>query len=121
MTEQTNYPINSATSKESRLIVEKHHRLFGTIFDSKNLSMDNLKRKRKIDLKQILEDNWHKRAPVERRSDRDKRVTLNLKYFKRGGQERRRLEERRKPNERRDGWMRVGKWRSEAVFDNEEN
>ena len=83
--------------------------------------MDGLKRKSKIDLKQILEDNWHKRAPLERRSDRDKRVTLNLKYFKRGGHERRRLEERRKPDERRDGWMRVGKWRSEAVFDNEEN
>ncbi len=83
--------------------------------------MDGLKRKSKIDLKQILEDNWHKRAPLERRSDRDKRVTLNLKYFKRSGQERRRSEERRKPDERRDGWMRVGKWRSEAVFDKEEN
>jgi len=83
--------------------------------------MDNLKRKRKIDLKQLLEDNWRKRAPIERRSDRDKRVTLNLKYFKRGGKERRQLEERRKPDERRDGWMRMGKWGSEPVFDNEEN
>ena len=83
--------------------------------------MDGLKRKSKIDLKQILEDHWRKRTPVERRSDWDKRVTINLKYFKRGGKERRQFEERRKPEERRDGWIRVGKWRSEAVFDNEEN
>ena len=82
--------------------------------------MDKLKRKRKIDLKKLLEDNWRKRAPVERRSDEDKRVTFSLKYFKRGGMERRQLKERRKPEERRDGWMRVGKWRSEAVFDEQE-
>jgi hypothetical protein len=29
------------------------------------------------------------------------------------------MDERRKREERRDGWLRVGKWRSEAVFDNE--
>jgi hypothetical protein len=83
--------------------------------------MNNLKRKRIVDLKQLLEDNWRRRAPVERRSDSDKRATLSLKYFKRGGKERRQLKERRKTEERRDGWMRVGKWRSEAVFDEQEN
>jgi hypothetical protein len=83
--------------------------------------MNNFKRKRIIDLKQLLEDNWIKRASVERRSDGDKRATFSLKYFKRGGKERRQLRERRKPDERRDGWMRVGKWRSEAVFDEPEN
>lgn len=82
--------------------------------------MENLKRKSKIDLQLILEDNWARRSPVERRSDADKRVTLSSKYFKRGGKERRRFDERRKLEERRDGWMRVGKWRSEAVFDCED-
>ena len=82
--------------------------------------MDKLKRKGKIDLKKLLEDNWRKRASVERRSDGDKRVSFSLKYFKRGGRERRQLKERRRPEERRDGWMRVGKWRSEAVFDEKE-
>jgi hypothetical protein len=83
--------------------------------------MDKLKRRRKIDLKTLLEDNWRKRAPVERRTDDDKRVSFSLKYFKRGGRERRQLRERRRPEERRDGWMHVGKWRSEAVFDEQEN
>jgi hypothetical protein len=83
--------------------------------------MDKLKRRRKINLKTLLEDNWRKRASVERRTDEDKRVSFSLKYFKRGGRERRQLRERRRPEERRDGWMRVGKWRSEAVFDEQEN
>jgi len=81
--------------------------------------MDSLKRNRKIDLQLILEDYWAKRSPVERRSDDDKRVAFCSKYFKRGGRERRQMDERRKREERRDGWLRVGKWRSEAVFDNE--
>jgi hypothetical protein len=83
--------------------------------------MDKLKRRRKINLKTLLEDNWRKRASVERRTDEDKRVSFSLKYFKRGGRERRQLRERRRAEERRDGWMRVGKWRSEAVFDEQEN
>jgi len=83
--------------------------------------MDNLKPKRRIGLKKLLEDNWRKRTTVERRSDEDKRGTFSLKYFKRGGKERRQLRERRRFDERRDGWMRVGKWRSEAVFDEQEN
>ena len=81
--------------------------------------MDNLKQNSKIDLQLILEDNWASRSTVERRSDEDKRATFSSKYFKRGGKERRQIEERRKPEERRDAWMRVGKWRSESVFDKE--
>ena len=83
--------------------------------------MKKLKRRRKLDLKKLIEDNWRKRATVERRSDEDKRVTFSLKYFKRGGTERRQLKERRRLEERRDGWIRVGKWRSEAVFDEKEH
>jgi len=83
--------------------------------------MDKLRRKRKIDLKKLMEDNWRKREAVERRSDEDKRANFCLKYFKKGGKERRQLRERRRREERRDGWMRVGKWRSEAVFDEQEN
>lgn len=81
--------------------------------------MGTIKRNRKTDLQLILEDNWAKRSPVERRSDADKRVAFSSKYFKRGGKERRQIDERRAHEERRDGWLRVGKWRSEAVFDNE--
>ena len=39
-------------------------------------------------------------------------------YFKNGGKERRKIKERRHPEERRDGWLRVGQWRSVSVFDN---
>jgi hypothetical protein len=81
--------------------------------------MSTLKRNANTNLQLILEDNWAKRSPVERRSDTDKRVAFSSKYFKRGGKERRQTDERRADEERRDGWMRVGKWRSEAVFDNE--
>lgn len=81
--------------------------------------MDSLKRNKKIDLQLILEDNWARRSSVERRSDADKRIAFCSKYFKRGGKERRQIDERRNREERRDGWLRVGKWRSEAVFDNE--
>ena len=81
--------------------------------------MGNLKRNRNFDLKLLLEDLWARRSQVERRSDGDKRVTFSSKYFKRGGKERRLTDERREYEERRDGWLRVGKWRSEAVFDGE--
>jgi hypothetical protein len=81
--------------------------------------MSALKRNRKTDLQLILEDNWVKRSRVERRSDSDKRIAFSSKYFKRGGKERRQTDERRVHGERRDGWMRVGKWRSVAVFDQE--
>jgi len=62
-------------------------------------------------------DKWQERSPVERRADRDKRTKNSNTYFVKGGQERRIGKERRHSEERRDRWMRVGKWRSESVFD----
>ena len=59
---------------------------------------------------------WHERSPIERRSDLDKRRKNSRKYFV-NGVERRTGKERRNAAERRDRWMRVGKWRSEPVFD----
>ena len=59
---------------------------------------------------------WHERSPVERRGDQDKRKK-NSKKLGIGGLERRTGKERRDITERRDRWLRVGKWRSESVFD----
>lgn len=73
--------------------------------------------RRNLDLEDKLDDDWHERTAAERRSDEDKRTKYNSEYFIKGGKERRKVKERRKSLERRDGWMRVGKWRSESVFD----
>ena len=62
-------------------------------------------------------DVWQERSPFERRTDQDKRNGDRKKYFAKGGKERRTGKERRHPEERRDRWMRISKWRSEAVFD----
>jgi hypothetical protein len=62
-------------------------------------------------------DNWQERAAVERRTDQDKRKKNSKKYFVLGGKERRAGKERRQSEERRDRWLRVGKWRSESVFE----
>jgi hypothetical protein len=59
---------------------------------------------------------WQERSPVERRGDQDKR-TKNSKKLGVGRLERRTGKERRETTERRDRWLRVGKWRSESVFD----
>ena len=59
---------------------------------------------------------WQKRSPVERRGNQDKR-NKNYKKLGIGVQERRTGKERRDIAERRDRWLRVGKWRSESVFD----
>lgn len=69
-------------------------------------------------MEQLLNDDWQERSTVERRSDSDKRIRQDHSYFKNGGSERRKLKERRQPEERRDGWLRVGQWRSISVFDN---
>jgi len=61
-------------------------------------------------------EEWQKRSPVERRGDQDKRRKDGQKYFV-GSLERRTGKERRDIAERRDRWLRVGKWRSESVFD----
>jgi hypothetical protein len=59
---------------------------------------------------------WQERSPIERRGDQDKRKK-NSKKFLAPGQDRRNGKERRYSTERRDRWLRVGKWRSESVFD----
>jgi len=68
-------------------------------------------------IEQLLNDDWQKRSAEERRSEDDKRNGHDKSYFKNGGNERREIMERRHPEERRDGWLRVGQWRSESVFD----
>ena len=51
--------------------------------------------------------------PLEdRRSGEDRRIAYDLDYFQDGGTERRAAQERRNPNERRDGCLRVSRWSS---------
>jgi hypothetical protein len=69
-------------------------------------------------VEQLLNDDWQERSSEERRSDSDKRNGQDPSYFANGGSERRTIKERRHPEERRDGWLRVGQWRSISVFDN---
>jgi hypothetical protein len=80
--------------------------------------MNNPKNIKTAKIEQLLQDDWEERSPEERRSDSDKRHGLDKSYFNTGGSERRSIKERRHPEERRDGWLRVGQWRSESVFDN---
>ena len=79
--------------------------------------MNQLTSEEKAIIKILLNDDWKERDTVERRSDKDNRISRNPQYLKKGGRERRKLKERRNMEERRDGWMRVGRWQSEAVFD----
>ena len=65
----------------------------------------------------LLNEDWKERSSAERRSHKDNRINDNPNYFKKGGKERRKIKERRDMEERRDGWMRVGLWDSESVFD----
>jgi hypothetical protein len=65
----------------------------------------------------LLNDDWEERSAEERRSDKDNRNGQDSSYFINGGKERRKITERRQTEERRDGWLRVGQWRSESVFD----
>jgi hypothetical protein len=62
-------------------------------------------------------DKWQERSRCERRTDRDCRQKPSAPYFKSGGLERRTGKERRQADERRDRWLRIGKWRSEMIFD----
>lgn len=50
-----------------------------------------------------------KRSDFDRRSDDDRRTAYHVEYFDQGGVERR-FAERRSPEEKRKGWIRVGKW-----------
>jgi len=79
--------------------------------------MNNPLSKNTTKIHQLLDDDWQERSPQERRSDHDNRIGQDKKYFANGGRERRKIIERRQPEERRDGWLRVGQWRSESVFD----
>lgn len=76
--------------------------------------------KKTAKIEQLLNDDWQNRSPEERRSDIDKRHSRDKSYFHDGGSERREITERRHPEERRDGWLRVGQWRSISVFDNKD-
>jgi len=60
---------------------------------------------------------WQERIKLERRFRKDSRSKDCEEYFSSGGKEGRKKKERRTSAERRDGWMRVGKWRSVSVFD----
>ena len=79
--------------------------------------MNDLTSEDKTDLKSRLNDDWKERSAKERRSDNDNRNNDNPEYLKNGGEERRKIKERRNREERRDGWMRIGQWQSESVFD----
>ena len=56
-----------------------------------------------------------KRSTIDRRGIEDKREVYSLDYFMDGGEERRQYTERRKSEERRSDWYRVGKWCSVYV------
>ena len=63
-------------------------------------------------------DRWSERAPVERRSGLDQRSPGGARRSARKGLERREgRAERRREEERREGWLRVDHWRSVSVFD----
>jgi hypothetical protein len=53
-----------------------------------------------------------KRSFSDRRSGKDRRRIINLNRFRYKGSERRALNGRRSQIERRDGWVRIGKWAS---------
>jgi len=57
------------------------------------------------------------RTSLDRRSGEDRRVAYDLDYFQIGGKERRKVINRRSQAERRDGWVRIGKWLSVNVQD----
>jgi hypothetical protein len=78
--------------------------------------MSRAKYKEQIAETDLQIDEWRARSAVERRADHDQRRKSSRKYFANGGQERRASTERRHPEERRDKWMRVGRWRSVPVF-----
>ncbi len=52
------------------------------------------------------------RISTERRTGKDRRKIFSLHRFFYNGSERRDLKDRRTNTERRDGWVRIGKWSS---------
>ena len=57
-----------------------------------------------------------KRAFIERRTGRDRRRFLSLRRLRYSGPNRR-CRERRNPDERRHGWIRISKWSSAPFKD----
>ncbi len=57
------------------------------------------------------------RSKIERRSGKDRRKKINLNRLFYHGQEKRSLKARRLKVERRDGWVRLGKWSSVYLWD----
>jgi len=60
---------------------------------------------------------WVERSATERRSDQEMRSHASSTHFISNGRERRATGDRRNSEERRDGWLRVGRWRSVPIFD----
>jgi len=56
-----------------------------------------------------------KRSFSDRRSGKDRRRIISLNRFRYKGSERRAFNERRLKRERRDGWVRIGKWSSVKI------
>jgi hypothetical protein len=54
---------------------------------------------------------------VDRRSADDRRLVYDAGYWEHGGQERRRVTDRRKPTERRVSYVKVSKWSSVRIGD----
>jgi len=58
-----------------------------------------------------------KRSFSDRRSGKDRRRILSLHRLRYKGSERRALRDRRSKTERRDGWVKIGKWSSVKMQD----
>ena len=58
-----------------------------------------------------------KRSMADRRSGKDRRKILSLRRFRYKGSERRAPRDRRSKIERRDGWVKIGKWSSVKLQD----
>jgi len=58
-----------------------------------------------------------KRAIPERRSGKNRRRIFGVHRFLYSGPQRRILQDRRTPEERRDGWVRISKWSSMNLRD----
>ena len=61
--------------------------------------------------------NRSKRSRYDRRSGKDRRRILSLRRLRYKGPERRMLRDRRSKIERRDGWVKIGKWSSVKMKD----
>ena len=61
--------------------------------------------------------NRSKRSRYDRRSGKDRRRILSLRRLRYKGPERRMLRDRRSKIERRDGWVKIGKWSSVKMQD----